>query len=103
VSSLTKLSFICDALINNKHTVSIFFLFGKGIWYNLEVYVFTRSSWYGILTERQFKVRLGSTYSDFYDQENGVQQGSILSVILFSIKMNSLVQVLKLISKTACL
>jgi hypothetical protein len=41
------------------------------------------------LTERQFKVRLGSTYSNLHDQENGVPQGSILSVTLFSIKINS--------------
>ena len=47
------------------------------------------------LTERQFKVRLGSTYSNLCDQENGVPQGSILSVTLFSIKINSLAQVLK--------
>jgi hypothetical protein len=55
------------------------------------------------LTERQFKVRLGSTYSNLYDQENGVPQGSILSVILFSIKINSLAQVLKKdIQTTVC-
>jgi retron-type reverse transcriptase len=47
------------------------------------------------LTERQFKVRLGSAYSNLYDQENGVPQGSILSVTLFSIKIDSLAQVLK--------
>ena len=44
------------------------------------------------LTERQFKVRLGSAYSNLDDQENGVPQGSILSVTLF--KNNSLAQVL---------
>ena len=48
-----------------------------------------------ILTERQFKVRLGSTYSNLYDQEYGVSQGSILSETLFGIKINSLAQVLK--------
>ena len=46
------------------------------------------------LHDRQFKVRVGSTLSDFFDQEMGVPQGSILSVTLFSIKINSLAKVL---------
>jgi hypothetical protein len=35
-----------------------------------------------------------STYSDIQEQEMGVPQGSILSVTLFSIKINSLAKVL---------
>jgi len=39
----------------------------------------------------QFHVRLGSSYSDLFDQEMGVPQGSILSVTLFGLKINSIV------------
>jgi hypothetical protein len=39
--------------------------------------------------------RLGSTDSNLFDQENGVPQGRILLVTLFSIKINSLAKVLK--------
>ena len=37
------------------------------------------------------QVRVGSTRSNSYDQETGVPQGSVLSVTLFSIKINSIV------------
>ena len=40
-------------------------------------------------------MRLGSTISDNFEQEMGVPPGSILSVTLFSLKINSLADVLK--------
>ena len=40
------------------------------------------------------QVRVGSTLSDFYDQEQGVPQGSILSTTLFNIKINNIVKCL---------
>ena len=43
------------------------------------------------LSDRYFKVRAGNSYSDPYSQEAGVPQGSILSVTLFSLKINSIV------------
>ena len=46
------------------------------------------------LENRNFRVRLGSTLSDPCEQEMGVPQGSILSVTLFSLKINSLAKVL---------
>jgi hypothetical protein len=46
------------------------------------------------LNARTFQVRVGSTLSDQYDQEMGVPQGSILSVTLFTIKINSIVKCL---------
>ena len=46
------------------------------------------------LSDRYFKVRVGNTYSDPYSQEAGVQQGSILSVTLFSLKINSIISCL---------
>ena len=42
------------------------------------------------LTLRRFQERIGSTLSDFYFQEEGVPQGSVLSVTLFSLKINSI-------------
>ena len=38
---------------------------------------------------------MGSTFSDSHPQEMGVPQGSILSVTLFSVKINSITQCLK--------
>ena len=43
------------------------------------------------LSNRKFSVRIGGTLSDMYNQEEGVPQGSILSVTLFSLKMNSII------------
>ncbi|OOZ28992.1 hypothetical protein BOW34_12860, partial [Solemya velum gill symbiont] len=42
-----------------------------------------------------FRVRFGSTLSDTFSQEMGVPQGSILSVVLFPIKINSIVSCMK--------
>ena len=46
------------------------------------------------LSDRNFKVCVGNIYSDPYLQEAGVPQGSILSVTLFSLKINSIVSCL---------
>ena len=43
------------------------------------------------LEDRTMQVRVGSTLSDLYDQEQGVPQGSILSTTLFNIKINNIV------------
>ena len=43
-----------------------------------------------LLSGRKFRVRVGTSLSDFYDQEMGVPQGSILSVTLFIVKINSI-------------
>ena len=40
------------------------------------------------LSDRKFRVCIGSTLSNIQNQEEGVTQGNILSVILFSIKIN---------------
>ena len=46
------------------------------------------------LSNRCFKVRVGSSFSDVYEQEQGVPQGSILSPTLFNIKINIIVKCL---------
>ena len=48
-----------------------------------------------VVKDRSFKIRVGSTFSDSRLQEMGVPQGSILSVTLFSVKINSITQCLK--------
>jgi len=50
----------------------------------------------GFLSERKFQVRVGGSYSKLCEQETGVPQGSMLSVTLFCLKINS-------INKTVCL
>ena len=98
-------SFIRDAFLNKQEVVSVFFDLEKAY----------DTTWkYGILKDlheaglrgcmplfiskflenRNFKVRVGSTLSDSFEQEMGVPQGSILSVTLFSLKINSLAKVL---------
>ena len=98
-------SFIRDAFLNKQEVVSIFFYLEKAY----------DTTWkYGILKDlheaglrgrmpafiskflenRNFRVRFGSTLSDPFEQEMGVPQGSILSVTLFSLKINSLAKVL---------
>ena len=47
------------------------------------------------LANRTFSVRIGSTLSYMFNQEEGVPQGSILSVTLFSLKINSIVNCLR--------
>ena len=46
----------------------------------------------GFLSHRLFQVRAGSTLSDTYEQEMGVPQGSILSPVLFGLKINNIVK-----------
>ena len=47
------------------------------------------------LSNRSFNVRIGNTFSDIFDQEQGVPKGSILSSILFGIKINDIVKCAK--------
>jgi hypothetical protein len=49
-----------------------------------------------IMANRNFKVRLGSHLSDSFNQEMGVPQGCILSVTLFVLKINNIVNCLPL-------
>ena len=48
------------------------------------------------LNNKKFQVRIGTTLSELQEQEMGVPQGSILSVILFNIKINNIVKCLNL-------
>ena len=44
-----------------------------------------------IFSDHHFKVCVGNIYSDPYSQEASVSHGKILSVTLFSLKINSIV------------
>ena len=46
------------------------------------------------LNDGHFKVRVGASLSHLQEQEMGVPQGSILSVTLFSLKINNIVKCL---------
>ena len=46
------------------------------------------------LEDRTIQVRVGSTLSDLYDQEQGVPQGAILSITLFNVKLNDIINCL---------
>jgi len=97
-------TFIREAFIQKQHAVAIFFdlekayddttwkhgimkdLFDAGLRGRLPLFI------QGFLQNRHFQVRLGSHTSDVFAQEMGVPQGSILSVTLFAIKINSIVK-----------
>jgi hypothetical protein len=98
-------TFIRNAFAKKEHAVSIFFdlekaydttwkygilkdLFDTGLKGKLPNFISN------FLSDREFNVRVNSTYSDIQEQGMGVPQGSILSVTLFSIKINSLAKVL---------
>ena len=42
------------------------------------------------LADRTMPVQLGSALSDYYDHEQGVRQGGVLSTTLFKIKINDI-------------
>ncbi|KAG8200903.1 hypothetical protein JTE90_020543 [Oedothorax gibbosus] len=92
-----------EAFVRNQYLVSIFFdmkkaydrtwrygilkdLYHLGFRGNLPVFI------QNFLKTRVFQVRVGSTLSrDFYQRE-GVPQGSVLSVVLFILKINDIVR-----------
>ena len=98
-------TFIRDAFVKKEHVVAVFFDLEKAY----------DTTWrYGImkdihklglrgrlptfierfLADRTMQVRVGSTLSDLYDQEQGVPQGGVLSTTLLNIKINDIVKCL---------
>ena len=96
-------TFIREAFIEKEHAVSVFFdlenaydaTWKYGIMNDLHDFGIRGHLAYFIsafLNERQFRVRVGDTFSNPHKQEMGVPQGSILSVTLFSVKINNIVK-----------
>ncbi len=94
-------TWIREGIANKEHVVSVFYDLEKaydttwkygilkdlhtvGLRGNLPNFI------QNFLKDRSFKVRIGSTYSSTFPQTNGVPQGSILSVTLFGLKINSI-------------
>ncbi|GBM74328.1 putative RNA-directed DNA polymerase from transposon BS [Araneus ventricosus] len=94
---------IREAFVSKKHLVSILIdmekaydktwrygilkdLYGIGFKGNLPIFI------QNFLKTRSFRVRIGNTLSDVFYQEEGVPQGSVLSVILFIIKINEVIK-----------
>jgi hypothetical protein len=95
-------SFIRDAFIKKEHLVAVFFDLEKAYDTTWKYGIMKDLNDLGLkgrlpsfisdfLSDRNFKVRVGSTLSDLQQQEEGVPQGSILSVTLFGIKINNIV------------
>lgn len=94
-----------EAFVNRQHCLSVFFDLEKaydtawrfGMLQDLFNLGF-RGRILGIIKSylemRTFRVKLGSTFSRVFLQENGVPQGGVLSVTLFIIKMNSIAKVI---------
>ena len=45
------------------------------------------------LENRSYKVRIGSTFSDSQIQLNGIPQGSVISVTLFAMKIDQIIDI----------
>lgn len=99
-------TYIRDAFITREHVVAVFFdlekaydttwkfgimkdLFDFGLRGRLPKFIGS------FLQDRWFRVRVGSTLSNYHPQEMGVPQGSILSPTCFNIKINSIVKSIK--------
>ena len=98
-------TFIRNAFLRKEHATVIFFdiekafdttwkrgilrdLFKMGLRGNLPKFI------NNFLENRSFQTRVGSERSNWFTQEEGVPQGSILSPILFEIKINSIIDIL---------
>jgi ribonuclease HI len=92
---------IQDAFLRGQHSIAVFFDLEKAYdttWrYNI---LKTMYSWnfkgrlpvfiQNFINDRSFNVRLGNILSQNFTQENGVPQGSVLSVTLFAIAINAI-------------
>ena len=91
-------TFIRNAFVKKEHVLTIFFygttwkhgiladLWDLGFSGHLPRFI------HSFLSERYFKVRVGSILSELHEQDMGVPQGSIPSPALFSIKINNIVK-----------
>ena len=96
-------SYIRNAFAKKEHVLAIFFDLEKAYdttWkygipsdlYDLDFRGYLPTFIDGFLSHRLSQVRAGSTLSDTYEQQTDVPQGSILSPVLFSLKINNIVK-----------
>ena len=96
--------FIRNAFVKKEHVLTIFFDLEKAyntVWkhgirvdlWDLGFRGHLPTFIQMFLSERSFKVRVGSTLSELHEQEMGDPQSSILPPALFSIKINNIVKV----------
>ena len=102
VDHLVRLeTFVREAFIKKEHLTAVFFDLEKAYDTTWKYGIMRDLNDFGLkgrlpnfidnfLSNRCFKVRVGTTLSDLQGQEEGVPQGSILSVTLFSIKINNI-------------
>ena len=96
---------ICEAFASKKHHISVFFDLEKAydtawrfgilrilheIGLRGELPLFIKS----FLSNRKFKVKIGNSFSSLHNQEEGVPQGSVLSVTLFALAINDISSVI---------
>ena len=96
-------TYVREGMVNREHVVAVLFdlekaydmtwrygilsdLYNAGLRGNLPRFIEK------FISHRTFQVRFGCTLSDIYELENGVPQGSILSVTLFGLRINSIVR-----------
>ncbi|XP_055862095.1 uncharacterized protein LOC129922043 [Biomphalaria glabrata] len=98
-------AYIRNALLRREHLVAVFFDIEKAYDTTWKHGILRDLALMGLkghlprfveefLKDRKFQVRVGNSASDTHDQEMGVPQGSILSVTLFNIKINSIINAL---------
>jgi Reverse transcriptase (RNA-dependent DNA polymerase) len=98
--------YINDAFLTKQHVVAILFDLEKAYDTTWRYGILRTVHSWGIrghlptfithfLTERHFRVRVGNVLSRSIYQENGVPQGSVLSVVLFEISINSITACIK--------
>ena len=91
---------IREAIIQKQHLISIFFDLEKAYEITWRYGILNDLHKIGLkgilpnfikafLSDRKFCVRIGSILSNIQNQEEGVPQGSILSVTLYDVKINS--------------
>ena len=107
VDQLVRLqTFVSSALLKQEHITAIFFDLEKAFDTTWKHGILKDLHSYGLrgnlpkfvkqfLNNRSFKVKVGSELSDPFPQEEGVPQGSVLSPILFEIKINSITKILQ--------
>ena len=98
-------TFIRDAFIKKEHVVAVFFYLEKAYdttWRyvilkdNHKIGLRSKLSTFieNFLADHTMQVQVGSSLSGYYDQEQGVPQGGVLSTPLFKIKINDIVKCL---------